>query len=187
MKQYYNSWKRDMKQSLFPQHDHDHSDCTSNLMKFADLYCQQAGLRLTKLRRTVLEKVAASHKAIGAYQILDNLAADGQKLAPISVYRSLDFLQEAGLIHRLESTNSYFACQRNFDDDLTNNNPISLNKCSETSPLVFLICDNCGAIGEVEGASIEPLIETVANSEKFKVKHSQLEIKGTCTSCQASS
>ncbi len=176
-----------MTHSLFPQHDHDHSGCTTNLMKFADRYCQQAGLRLTKLRRTVLEQVASSHKAIGAYQILDNLAADGQKLAPISVYRSLDFLQEAGLIHRLESTNSYFACQRNFDDELDQESPSTLHKCSEASSLVFLICEECGVIGEVEGASIGALISTVANSEMFKVDRSQLEIKGTCQTCQNSS
>ena len=172
-----------MTDSLFPQHDHDHSGCTTNLLKFADRYCQQAGLRLTKLRRTVLEQVASSHKAIGAYQILDKLAADGQKLAPISVYRSLDFLQEAGLIHRLESTNSYFACQRNFDDG----NPSTLHKCSETSSLVFLICEKCGVIGEVEGTSIEALISNVANAQTFKVDRSQLEIKGTCHTCQNSS
>jgi len=176
-----------MKQSLFPQHDHDHSDCTTNLMKFADRYCEQKGLRLTKLRRTVLEQVAANHKAIGAYQILDNLATDGQKLAPISVYRSLEFLQEAGLIHRLESTNSYFACQRNFDDELAENNAAPLGKCSETSPLVFLICEECGVIGEVGGGSIDSLITTVATTQKFKVDRSQLEIKGVCHTCQDSS
>lgn len=176
-----------MKQSLFPKHDHDHSDCTSNLMKYADRYCKETGLRLTKLRRTVLEQVADSHKAIGAYQILDKLAANGLKLAPISVYRSLEFLQDAGLIHRLESTNSYFACQRSFEDELAGNNQIPLNKCCDASPLVFLICEDCGIIAEVEGALIKTFIETVATAEKFEVKRSQLEIKGTCMTCQTSS
>jgi Fur family zinc uptake transcriptional regulator len=177
----------DMKQSLFPQHDHDHSDCTSNLMRYADRYCKETGLRLTKLRRTVLEKIAANHKAIGAYQILDKLAAEGQKLAPISVYRSLEFLQDAGLIHRLESSNSYFACQRSFEDEVTDLSSIPLNKCCEASPLVFLICEDCGVIAEVEGALIKTFIETVVASEKFDVKRSQLEIKGTCVTCQTSS
>lgn len=176
-----------MKQSLFPQHDHDHSDCTANLMKFADRYCQQNGLRLTKLRRMVLEQVAANHKAIGAYQILDNLQAEGHKLAPISVYRSLDFLQEAGLIHRLESTNSYFACQRNFDEGDRENEEQLFKRCSKVDPLVFLICEDCGTIGEVEESSLVNLINSVASANHFDVERSQLEIKGTCTSCQNSS
>ncbi len=175
-----------MTNSLFPQHDHDHSGCTSNLMKFADRYCKQAGLRLTKLRRSVLEQVAASHKAIGAYQILDNLAADGQKLAPISIYRSLDFLQEAGLIHRLESTNSYFACQRNFDEDLTGLKSLEKHKCSSKAPLVFLICEDCGIIAEIEDTPIDDIIQSVVRNEDFLVDRSQLEIKGICSSCQNS-
>lgn len=176
-----------MKQSLFPKHDHDHNDCTANLMNFADRFCQHAGLRLTKLRRTVLQQIAASHKSIGAYQILDNLAEEGQKLAPISVYRSLDFLQEAGLIHRLESTNSYFACQRNFDEDIDADLGQTLNKCCDVEPLVFLICDECGTIGEVDGSSLQALIETIAKPADFEVERSQLEIKGLCSLCQTSS
>lgn len=176
-----------MNQSLFPNHDHDHRTCTANLMKFADRYCQQAGLRFTKLRRTVLEQVAASHKAIGAYQILDNLKSEGVKLAPISVYRSLDFLQDAGLIHRLESTNAYFACQRNFDDDLAITDTPPLSKCSKVDPLVFLICEDCGTIGEVEESSLVNLINAVASANHFNVKRSQLEVKGICDRCQISS
>ena len=175
-----------MTNPLFPHPDHDHSGCTTNLMKFADRYCKQAGLRFTKLRRSVLEQIAASHKAIGAYQILDKLAADGQKLAPISVYRSLDFLQDAGLIHRLESTNAYFACQRNFNDDHSEVQLLAKHKCSHKAPLVFLICEDCGVIGEIEGTPIEGLIESVVRTEGFKVDRSQLEIKGICSSCQNS-
>ena len=36
----------------------------------------------------------------------------GTRLAPISVYRALDALLEAGVVHRLESKNAYFACSR---------------------------------------------------------------------------
>lgn len=163
--------------SLFPNKDHDHSDCSSNLMSFAEQYCDKKGLRLTKLRRDILREVAASHKAIGAYQLLDNLAANGKKLAPISVYRSLDFLQEAGLIHRLESTNSYFACQRNFEDD---------ERACTNEPLLFLICDECGTIGEVDGKAIESLIGEVTKETEFAVESSQLEIRGMCRLCQQS-
>ena len=174
-----------MNQSLFPSHDHDHNDCATNLMTFAERYCQHAGLRFTKLRRMVLEQIAASHKAIGAYQILDNLQAEGLKIAPISVYRCLDFLQEAGLIHRLESTNAYFACQRTFDDQYDTGIAEIASKCSNVDPLVFLICEDCGIIGEVEESSLINLINSVAGANEFDVERSQLEIKGICKSCQA--
>ena len=160
---------------LFPAHDHDHERCTKNLMKFAESHCHRAGLRLTRLRRDVLREVAASHKAIGAYQILDNFAAQGRKLSPISVYRCLDFLQEAGLIHRLESTNSYFACQRPLETD---------QACCTNLPLVFLVCDECGTIGEVDGAPLAPLMEQIAKQGDFQSARGQLEVKGLCRFCR---
>jgi Fur family zinc uptake transcriptional regulator len=165
-----------MAQNLFPPTDHDHSRCEDNLMAYAEAYCEEQGLRFTRLRQDVLRTVAKSHKAIGAYQILDNFADEGKKLAPISVYRSLEFLQEAGLIHRLESTNAYFACQRNFDGGKT---------CCETGPLVFLICDECGTIGEVDGLPVAKTIQTFADESDFAATQSQIEIRGLCRQCQA--
>ena len=52
----------------------------------------------------------ASHQAIGAYEVLDRLAARGERLAPISVYRAIDALVAAGIVHRFESRNAFFAC-----------------------------------------------------------------------------
>ena len=164
-----------MQSAVFPAADHDHAHCTKTLIEFAERYCSQEGLRFTHLRRDVLCEVAASHKAIGAYQILDNFAAQGRKLSPISVYRCLDFLQEAGLIHRLESTNSYFACQRPLETD---------QACCTNLPLVFLVCDECGTIGEVDGAPLAPLMEQIAKQGDFQSARGQLEVKGLCRFCQ---
>lgn len=51
------------------------------------------GLRLTALRRRVLELVWQSHKPLGAYDILAVLSEqDGRRAAPPTVYRALDFL-----------------------------------------------------------------------------------------------
>lgn len=169
-----------MTQTLFPKVDHDHDLCIENLLHFAEHYCAREGLRLTRLRRDILEEIAASHKAIGAYQILDNFAVRGKKLAPISVYRSLDFLQAAGLIHRLESINAYFACQKNLTRDVGG---ARLRPCL-AQPMVFLVCDECGTIGEMDGAPLEPVIEGYLTSSDFSSSHSQLEIKGLCPLCQ---
>ena len=69
------------------------------------------GLKLTPLRAVgVPGDRAASHQAIGAYEVLDRLAARGERLAPISVYRAIDALVAAGIVHRFESRNAFFAC-----------------------------------------------------------------------------
>ena len=49
---------------------HDHSHCVSNALSEADAICSRQGLRLTVLRKRVLELVWQSHKPLGAYDIL---------------------------------------------------------------------------------------------------------------------
>ena len=160
---------------LFPAHDHDHDTCTQSLIAHVEKACAQRGLRLTPLRREVLFEVAASHKAIGAYQILENFAERGKHLAPISVYRCLEFLQKAGFIHHLPSKNSYFACQRSFT---------KTDEGCGVDPLVFLICSSCGVIGEVDGQGMENLVTDYATARGFQKTQSQLEINGLCPRCQ---
>jgi Fur family zinc uptake transcriptional regulator len=73
--------------------------------------CAQKGLRLTALRRRVLELVWQSHKPLGAYDILAVLSEqDGRRAAPPTVYRALDFLLENGLVHRISSLNAFVGC-----------------------------------------------------------------------------
>ena len=89
------------------------------------------------MRRHVLEVLAASHKPLGAYEIIDLVAARGPRPAPITIYRALDFLTAQGLVHRIESRNAFLACINNHASD---------------APVVFLICEHCGAVGEAPSA-----------------------------------
>ena len=89
------------------------------------------------MRRHVLEVLAASHKPLGAYEIIDRVAARGPRPAPITIYRALDFLTAQGLVHRIESRNAFLACINNHASD---------------APVVFLICEQCGAVGEAPSA-----------------------------------
>ena len=99
--------------SLFPPPDHDHARCSSDAMAQAEAICTERGQRLTPIRRQVLEALLASHKPLGAYEIIDVLATQGGRPAPITVYRALDFLRENELVHRIESRNAFVACVHN--------------------------------------------------------------------------
>jgi len=90
---------------------HDHSRCVSHALAEAETICARQGLRLTALRKRVLELVWASHKPLGAYDILGVLSdEDGRRAAPPTVYRALDFLLENGLVHRIASLNAITDC-----------------------------------------------------------------------------
>ena len=129
----------------------------------------EKNLRFTKLRQMVYEEIASTFTSIGAYDILAKLADKGTRVAPISVYRAIDALLEAGVIHRLESKNAFFACRRL--DHRTGRRPL------------FLSCEACGAVGEVDGQHIFDLIGVAAHSVNFAPRVKFVEVQGLCPRC----
>ena len=157
-----------MARAIFPAPDHDHDRCTSSAIAHAEAYCAARAQRLTPIRRQVLEALLASHKPLGAYEIIEHLAGD-TRLAPITVYRALDFLRDNGLVHRIASLNAFVACVHNHsNDDL----------------VVFLICESCGAVGEAPGGTVAEALKTSSRTAGFLPKSPLIEIAGICSHCR---
>ncbi len=157
-----------MKPSSFPKANHDHRTCINEALADADSYCKAQGCRLTELRRRVLELVWDSHKPVGAYAILDQLSKDGRKPAPPTVYRSLEFLQEHGLIHRIASLNAFMGCCQP----------------GQHHAAQFYICNQCGDALELDDSKIRRAISSDAKQIGFQVQTPTIEINGICKSCQ---
>jgi len=155
--------------SVFPAPDHDHARCSADAVAHAETLCAERGERLTPMRRRVLAILAASHKPLGAYEIIDAAAAQGPRPAPITVYRALDFLRHNGLVHRIESRNAFVACGRNHHADAL---------------VAFLICERCGAVGEAPAAAAGQSLAAAARSAGFAPNLSVIEITGTCSNCR---
>lgn len=157
--------------SSFPEPGHDHGSCVDDMLhRAADLF-EAKGIRFTPLRRQVLEEIAGSHTAVGAYDLLDRLARKGTKrLAPISVYRALDSLVEAGVVHRLESRNAFFACHAPHASDRRQ---------------IVLACERCGVVAEVASEAVFDEITMAAATAGFVVTRPLIEVLGTCRSCSA--
>jgi Fur family zinc uptake transcriptional regulator len=154
----------------FPAPEHDHEHCLDAAMARARSAFAAKGLRLTPLREAVFQEIAAaSHRAIGAYEVLERMAARGERLAPISVYRAIDALVTAGIVHRFESRNAFFACHAGH----------------EQRQLV-LACEKCGALAEVDGARVFAAIDRTAEAAQFvasPAKGAVVEVWGLCTNC----
>ena len=120
----------------------------------AEELCATRGQRLTPMRRQVLEALLASHKPLGAYEIIERLAHRG-RLAPITVYRALDFLRDNGLVHRIESRNAFVACVHHHADG---------------DPVVFLICEHCGTVGEATGGAVADALKTFVPRGGFRAE-----------------
>jgi Fur family zinc uptake transcriptional regulator len=167
-----------MPHAIFPAPDHDHERCASAAIAHAETQCAARAQRLTPMRRQVLEALLASHRPLGAYEIIEHVArrhssqqnsAPRNRPAPITVYRALDFLRENGLVHRIESRNAFVACAHNHGDgDL----------------VVFLICEKCGAVGEAPGGAAAEGLKSAAGAAGFSPKSPLIEIAGICSHCR---
>ena len=158
--------------SPFPNPDQQTAKKVAQTVERAAKVFADRQLRFTKLRQQVFEEIAATHASIGAYEILARLAEKGTRVAPISIYRAIDALLDAGVIHRLESKNAFFACRRT-------------DHSSKGKRPLFLSCEKCGAVGEVNGQHIFDLIGEAARDAKFTPRVKFVEVQGLCPRCAA--
>ena len=152
----------------FKDNNHAHQHCLDAALLTAEKTCQERGVRLTKLRRRVLELVWGSHEPVKAYDILDQLRHDHVSSAPPTVYRALDFLQAEGMVHKIESLNAYVGCGE--------------PQYQHTGQ--FLICKDCGAVAEMEDTELYQLLTKKSDALGFTVDTAIIEIQGTCNECK---
>lgn len=140
------------------------------MMAAAEASCHARGARLTDSRRKVLAALIATHRPMGAYDLIDALAEQGHKrLAPVSIYRALDFLAEQGLVHKLASRNAFIACPHTH---------------APGEMVVFLICDTCGGVDETVSEDMSRSLSRLIAEEGFSPRTQVIELSGACAHCR---
>jgi Fur family zinc uptake transcriptional regulator len=148
---------------------HNHQKCQTSAVAQARSLCEKEGVRFTKLREHVFALIWQSHKPITAYQLLDQIKDGDFSATPPTVYRTLDFLLEQGLIHRINSLNAFIGCCQ------------PGNRHTGT----FIICEECEQAEEVTNEDINKVIKSVSAQHHFEMKRYVTEIYGLCPQCQA--
>lgn len=151
----------------FPPSGHDHHACVRDALRGAERLCAEHGLRLTPIRRRVLELIWQSHRPSGAYEILEQLAAEGHKPSPPTVYRALDFLLTHGLAHRISSRNAFVGCTHPGEEHMAQ----------------IFICDRCSVVVEQADSSLNRRIQQNAEDLDFCIREQTVEIVGLCPVC----
>ena len=145
-----------------------------NALRAAENHCHRLGKRLTPQRQQILSLLLSMDSPATAYQLLDQLKQRYLPNAqPPTVYRALEFFIDSGLVHRIESNNTYIACDH--------------IQCSHAhQPTQFLLCDECGSVTEahLEATQLEAMRASTAEYG-FLPNERSLEIHGTCHKCQA--
>jgi Fur family zinc uptake transcriptional regulator len=150
----------------FAAHDHDH--CQTDALARAEVLIAERGLRMTPVRRRVLEILLEAHRAMGAYDVLSRLAVEGFGHQPPVAYRALDFLEEQGLAHRIRRLNAFTACMHP----------------GEAHVPAFLICRSCDAVAEAPAKAVRAALDAAAKRIGFSVEGSNIEALGQCPDCK---
>ena len=148
---------------------HDHSHCAGDVLARAEVLAADRGVRLTPVRRRVLEILLEAHRAMGAYDVLQRLAAEGFGNQPPVAYRALEFLVQNGLAHRIRRLNAFTAC---------------MHPGQAHSP-AFLICRSCHTVAEAAAAPVRAALDVAAAGLGFAIERSNVEASGLCPACQS--
>lgn len=148
--------------------NHDHGRCVKTAAAEVEAVCAAQNLRLTPIRRRVLEILLEEHRALGAYDVLARLAKEGQAAHPPVAYRALEFLVTHGFAHKLERVNAFVACARPGADHRP----------------VFLICSECNAVAEDAAAGVDAALGKAAGAVGFAIADAAIEAEGLCPTCR---
>jgi Fe2+ or Zn2+ uptake regulation protein len=128
---------------------------------------QENGYRLTEARRAVVETVATSKRALTPVEVYDAARKDHPALGLVTVYRTLEKLEELRLIQRVHQPQG---CQAF----------ITLGEGHQH----LLLCQRCGRASFFEGDELEDLIDSISQKTGYSIREHWLQLFGLCENCK---
>jgi Fur family ferric uptake transcriptional regulator len=131
-------------------------------------HLQEHGYRLTTPRKVVVETVAESQHVLSPLEIYEQARERYSRLGLVTVYRTLEKLEELNLIqrvHRPSDCQAFVAASSGHEH--------------------LLICDQCGRVEFFRGDDrMDDLMSNVSKESGFKVEEHWLQLFGVCKQCQ---
>ncbi|NHN87199.1 Fur family transcriptional regulator [Acetobacter conturbans] len=150
------------------------------LLTRAEALCVKRHVKLTALRRQILGLMLEAKAPLGAYDLLQRLQAVQGNAAPPTVYRTLEFLMEFGLIHKIERLSAFVPCTHTLGRSPCHDHDADCIHASQ-----FLICRTCSSVTELEDPAILSAIKAASKDAGFRIHHSTVEVEGLCSRCAA--
>jgi len=126
------------------------------------------GMRWTPQRRTLIEVLAMTSGHIGGAELVERCRAVDPKTTPSTVYRTLDVLEDLGLIrhgHGADGREEFHVLP--------------------TRDHGHLYCGSCGETWELSLAEAQGMVEALHGGRGFEVDLSHVTIVGRCAACVA--
>jgi Fur family ferric uptake transcriptional regulator len=125
------------------------------------------GYRLTNARKAVVETMAGTDFALNPQEVYERAKATNPGLGLVSVYRTLEKLEELGLVQRVHQPNGCNAYLPHADGHQH-----------------LIICVQCGRAEYFEGDDMDAFFERVAGEHGFTVRKHWLQLFGLCAECE---
>lgn len=130
---------------------------------------QENGYRLTAPRQAVIDVVAGSRFVLNPLEVFEQARQAYPKLGLVTVYRTIEKLEEVGLLQRVHQPSGcqgFVAAFRGHQH--------------------LLICQGCGRVeifsGDVE--LVNTLVKNVEKDSGYNVQDHWLQLFGMCSECQ---
>jgi Fur family transcriptional regulator, ferric uptake regulator len=126
-----------------------------------------AGYRLTEPRRAVAELVAAREGHFTANDLIEDARARRLGIGRATVFRALDLFTELEMLERIDlpsGDHAYVPCEPQRHHH-------------------HIVCEDCGAVTEVEDLGLGAAIEQIQRRTGWQVKTHRLELFGRCPDC----
>ncbi len=148
----------------------EEDDRISEIMTEFRTRLQDAGLKSTRQRDTIVESFFRLDKHISADELLEVVREQAPRIGYATVYRTLKLLVEQG-----------FALPKDFGDGITRYDPIH----DQDPHHDHLICVDCRKIIEFNDEEVARLLEKIAKSRNYQLRRKKLEIYAECkiTNC----
>jgi Fur family peroxide stress response transcriptional regulator len=126
-----------------------------------------AGRALTPQRQAVLSVVAESAGHLTANEIFEAARRELPSISFATVYNSLKYLKEAGLVREINIGRGSSRYDR------------------ETARHDHAVCSRCGKLVDFDLAETPQLIRAAARRSRFKPESIHLTLVGLCPDCQS--
>ncbi|MDA8201901.1 MAG: transcriptional repressor [Chloroflexi bacterium] len=127
---------------------------------------RRRNLRLTPQRRAVVAALSEFEGHVTAAQLVERCTARDPDVVPSTVYRTLDLLQDLGLVTHIHDAEGHEEYQP-----------------AQETPHAHLICRACGTTREISGDELGDFVGQVHRRHHFDVDVSHLAIFGRCEVC----
>ena len=141
--------------------DHVHNDAAHTDAGHILEKIRARGERITTPRRAVIELLAATHEHLTVDDIASRLHAAHPSIAPSTVYRTLEALQEWGMVEKIHRGQgaTFFHLAKTHQ---------------------HLVCEVCGAVRDIPPTELADLARRLLDEYGFVLRPSRFALLGRC-------